>query len=306
LLSGLGIGTAASLLSLSLGWLNPAQAGNGAITLNGSPVQGALQASDGQLEDDNSHYDIYTFPGRAGQQVTITMTSREIDSYLWLLDPQGNSLIQDDDGAGGTDARIVYTLPVDGTYTIVANSYDGGVLGRYTLQASAGGGGPTAGTAGQNGGGSTASRPTPSGGRFFCDQTGTTPATIARSRTQGDVRLIEWTSDWAPPPYSPVVRCEQVSERMAALQQQYGTLRITVGYLSNQPVVCAARSSDEGRNGICASDGLIITLQNIDEAYAMGRNLRSSFASLVAGRPIGIVTASDDNSVPYIEIQEDF
>jgi len=76
-----------------------------------------------------------TFTGVAGQRIVITMSSQELDSYLILLDPDGNSLAQDDDGADDLDARIDVILPVDGTYTVYANSYGSNAIGTYTIEA---------------------------------------------------------------------------------------------------------------------------------------------------------------------------
>jgi serine protease Do len=89
------------------------------------------------LPVDNSFFDLYAFEGKAGQRVQIDMTSREIDSYLILLDPNGDEVTQDDDGGGGPNSRIVATLPADGTYLLMANSYEAGQAGAYSLKAEA-------------------------------------------------------------------------------------------------------------------------------------------------------------------------
>jgi serine protease Do len=89
------------------------------------------------LPVDNSFFDLYAFEGRAGQRVQIDMASPEIDSYLILLNPNGNEVAQDDDGGGGSNARIVATLPADGTYLLMANSYQTGQAGTYSLKAEA-------------------------------------------------------------------------------------------------------------------------------------------------------------------------
>lgn len=101
----------------------------------GTPVQGRLTVDSNVFPGDNSYFDAYTFTGRAGQRIDITMSSRQIDTYLILLDPDGRDVAQDDDGGGGTNSRIVATLPADGTYTVFANSYGEGEVGNYTLQA---------------------------------------------------------------------------------------------------------------------------------------------------------------------------
>jgi hypothetical protein len=72
----------------------------------------------------------YTFEGVSGEEVTIRMTglaplaeNLRLDSYLTLLDPSGNVIETDDDGAGALNAFVGPTrLYADGTHTIVAGA----------------------------------------------------------------------------------------------------------------------------------------------------------------------------------------
>jgi S1-C subfamily serine protease len=110
------------------------------IAPNSAPVEGQLTTESSTLEADNSYFDAYTFEGKAGQQVVIEMTSSEVDAFLILLAPDGQNLAQDDDGGGSSNARLVVTsLPVDGTYMVLANSYGPGETGRYNLRVATGG-----------------------------------------------------------------------------------------------------------------------------------------------------------------------
>ncbi|MBE9118193.1 trypsin-like peptidase domain-containing protein [Lusitaniella coriacea LEGE 07157] len=109
------------------------------LALNGAIVRGALTREDNVLRTDNSFFDIYSFEGRRGHRVDLQMNSQEVDSYLILVDPNGEQIAQDDDSGGGNNARIVATLPRDGTYLAIANTYESGQSGRYTLQARLGG-----------------------------------------------------------------------------------------------------------------------------------------------------------------------
>lgn len=104
------------------------------ITLNGEPIQGQLTRNSAVLPADNSYYDAYSFEGRSGQRVSIEMNSASIDSYLILLSPQGRDLFQDDDSGGNRDAKLVFTLPEDGMYTVLANSYGSRETGSYDLR----------------------------------------------------------------------------------------------------------------------------------------------------------------------------
>ena len=107
------------------------------LVLNGSVITGSLGRGSSVLPVDNSFFDLYTFEGRAGQRIQLDMASQEIDSYLILIDPNGNEVAQNDDSGGGPNARIVATLPADGTYLLMANSSEAGQAGAYSLRAQA-------------------------------------------------------------------------------------------------------------------------------------------------------------------------
>jgi len=65
------------------------------------------------------------------------MSSPDLDSYLILLSEDNDSLyLEDDDSAGELNARLVATLPEDGEYIIIANSFSQGEQGRYDLRLS--------------------------------------------------------------------------------------------------------------------------------------------------------------------------
>lgn len=107
----------------------------------GSTTNGQLTSADCFLQD-NSYYDVYSFSGTSGQQVTITMTSSAFDTYLFLVDTTGSTTAaQDDDGAGGTNSQIVYTLNQTGTWFIVTNAFDPNVFGTYSVALTCTGGG---------------------------------------------------------------------------------------------------------------------------------------------------------------------
>lgn len=112
----------------------PARRRGGEIRL-GETVTGALTLST-PLLDDSTRFDAWTFRGTQGQRVSITMRSSAFDPYLILtrlVDGRQQSVRQDDDGGGGTDARISIELPADGDYSIVANAVRKEALGEYTL-----------------------------------------------------------------------------------------------------------------------------------------------------------------------------
>ncbi|MDY6938250.1 MAG: trypsin-like peptidase domain-containing protein [Cyanobacteriota bacterium] len=97
--------------------------------------RGELGAGDAVLTSDNSFFDLYSFDGRAGQAVTITLESTEFDTYLVLFDSEGREIGYNDDARNGnTNSMLRVTLPSDGTYQVVVNSYDSTGNGQYTLR----------------------------------------------------------------------------------------------------------------------------------------------------------------------------
>src|SRR5215217_7426627 len=91
----------------------------GSITC-GQTVSGALTDLDCELED-NSKIDFWEFQGSTGQTVTVTMNSNQVDAFLFLQNPQSQVAAQNDDGAGGSNARIVFPLNTSGPWAIGAN-----------------------------------------------------------------------------------------------------------------------------------------------------------------------------------------
>jgi hypothetical protein len=86
-----------------------------------------------------SYHDKFTFTATAGARYVITMSSIAFDPWLVLHDPAGNVVAQDDNGGGGTSARIVYAAVAGGTHTIETTSKVGGATGTYTVKLSRGG-----------------------------------------------------------------------------------------------------------------------------------------------------------------------
>ena len=105
------------------------------LTLDGNAIAASLTASDSTLPD-GSYYKAYQFQGQAGQSVVIEMRGDSIDPYLVLFDASGRKVAEDDDGAGGKNARLKVTLPSTGKYTLYANSYEIGKTGSFTIAGS--------------------------------------------------------------------------------------------------------------------------------------------------------------------------
>lgn len=103
---------------------------------SGETLIGELSVRDGQLGD-GSFYDLYSYTGRAGERVTVTVRSDDFDTWLSVGTPEGaggfTELEFDDDGAGGTDSRVTLTVPSGGRLLIRANSLIEGATGRYSI-----------------------------------------------------------------------------------------------------------------------------------------------------------------------------
>ena len=96
-------------------------------------VQGTLEAGDETLTD-GSLYDRYEFEGRVGDVVTILLESEAFDTFLLLQDGQGNEVSQNDDiSHTNRNSALVVTLPQDGLYQVLANTYDEQGQGPYKL-----------------------------------------------------------------------------------------------------------------------------------------------------------------------------
>lgn len=100
--------------------------------LKGQTVSGQLSLSDARLSD-NSVFQAWTYVGRRGERIQVDVMSSAFDAYAILQDAGGVKLAADDDSGGGTNARIVFTLPAAGAYRIIANTYRQGSFGQYTL-----------------------------------------------------------------------------------------------------------------------------------------------------------------------------
>jgi hypothetical protein len=123
-----GIGDYAIRLYDSDSICPPAQLSPG--TLNSS-----LSATD-CLDEGGAYADVFTFNGTTGQKVTISASSPMIDPRLYLYNDAG-LLIWDDNGGGGTTARIPasgqFSLPTTGLYHLTVTTLKQPKTGDYVL-----------------------------------------------------------------------------------------------------------------------------------------------------------------------------
>jgi len=91
----------------------------GGATYNGKPIH------------------LYNFACTVGQSFRMDVISTW-DNYAVILDPSGTQVAFNDDGGGGTNARIDFTCPTAGTYRLGVTTYSASTsTGPYTMQVQA-------------------------------------------------------------------------------------------------------------------------------------------------------------------------
>jgi uncharacterized caspase-like protein len=126
----------------------------------GQSRAGALARTDPQLAD-SSYYDTYSYQGRQGERLRISLTSAAFDTYLsvgQVVDGRYREVASNDD-TDGTNSVVDVTLPAAGTYQIRANSFLKGQTGAYTLAIATGSGAAPAPAQQNQGGGVIRPRP---------------------------------------------------------------------------------------------------------------------------------------------------
>ena len=97
--------------------------------------QGTLQEGDEVIPNDGSFYDSYPISGKAGDTFAISLESQDFDTFLAVMDKEGNIIEQNDDiDEQNSNSKLELTLPNDGDYTVIVNTYDQGGTGDYILK----------------------------------------------------------------------------------------------------------------------------------------------------------------------------
>ena len=91
------------------------------------PFQGKLTAQERQR--------VHEVQFKAGQVYLIDMESAQFDTFLRLYNAKGELLAENDDIVNGVNlnSRLIFTAAADGTYRLLAFSYDLRGIGTYTL-----------------------------------------------------------------------------------------------------------------------------------------------------------------------------
>ena len=96
--------------------------------------RGTLSSEDMRHPQDDSYYDAFTFQAKEGYEIELILDSEAFDAFLLLNDPSGEQIAQNDDrDVDDQNSRITIDAPVEGTYTVFANSRAEGETGEYTL-----------------------------------------------------------------------------------------------------------------------------------------------------------------------------
>ncbi|MDE5071538.1 MAG: PPC domain-containing protein, partial [Trichodesmium sp. St5_bin8] len=95
-------------------------------------INGTLNENS-ELFEDGSYFQWHTFTGKAGEAITIELSSSEFDAYLMLVDPRFNKIAENNDGGENNNAKITITLPTTGTYTVIVKAFEKGQQGSYKL-----------------------------------------------------------------------------------------------------------------------------------------------------------------------------
>ncbi|MCA2883192.1 tetratricopeptide repeat protein [Microcystis sp. M043S1] len=125
------MGLSGVILTPTVGQRTLAQQSESSVA-DSSSIEGKLD-SNSQTMEDESYFNVHTFQGKAGEPLIIDLTSKDFDAYLILVDPNNNKIAENDDGGDENNARIVLTLPVTGTYTLIVNSAKAKESGSYVL-----------------------------------------------------------------------------------------------------------------------------------------------------------------------------
>jgi len=114
-------GTLAELAERALAWVTA-----------GATVNGRLTDGDFLRSDDDTYADGFAYQARAGETLTITMRSSDLDSWIVVDGPNGFHETDDDSG-GGNNAQLRVTFPSAGRYVIFANAVRPRSTGAYTM-----------------------------------------------------------------------------------------------------------------------------------------------------------------------------
>jgi hypothetical protein len=105
-----------------------------------NPDGGGRLSMDGRLgrrdpaDAEGRHHREQVVALRRGDRVRFGVSSEAMD-VMAVVEGPGGQRWEDDDGAGGTNAQLVFTAPRDGSYRFIVTSYEAGETGAYQAEA---------------------------------------------------------------------------------------------------------------------------------------------------------------------------
>jgi hypothetical protein len=102
----------------------------------GQTVTGTLAATDPEFPGDSTYFQRWILPVTPNQPFTVDLESADFDAYVILTRGRGDKVVENDDGGGGCNARLVYTAQDDHPLRVIVNtaSRPPHQTGRYTLR----------------------------------------------------------------------------------------------------------------------------------------------------------------------------
>lgn len=94
----------------------------------GQTINETISTSD--CTDGFRYYDQYAFTGTANQNIAVTMNSSDFDTSVQLYNSSNQRIAV---RLGFPNAHLIFTIPSDGTYTIIATSGTKRTTGAYTI-----------------------------------------------------------------------------------------------------------------------------------------------------------------------------
>jgi len=106
----------------------------------GQTITGSLSPDDPEFTGDSTYFERWILPVKPNQAFTVDLLSDDFDAYLMLTKGRGDKLVDNDDGGGGCNARLVYTAQDDHPLRVVVNtaSRPRRQTGKFTLRVSEG------------------------------------------------------------------------------------------------------------------------------------------------------------------------
>lgn len=106
----------------------------------GQTINGNLTSNDPEFTGDSTYFQRWILPVKAFQTFTVDLESNDFDAYLLLTRGRGDKLVENDDGGGGCNARLVYSPQDDHPLRIVVNtaSRPNHQTGAFTLKVTEG------------------------------------------------------------------------------------------------------------------------------------------------------------------------